>query len=87
VRNLRIRVARAILPRDHSVYLVWDTSGMGRPVGIFHDAEVAHRAQQVNPNYYRVHQCALDEVAANLAGWATGTQLEQLHTLIKQNGI
>jgi len=51
------------------VHVVYDLSGAGRVVGVFRSAYRANRVVAVNPNYYRVTRCKLDDVTDAAFDW------------------
>lgn len=51
------------------VYVVYDLGGAGRVVGVFRSAARANRVVSVNPAYYRVTACKLDDVTDSAFEW------------------
>ena len=52
-----------------TVFVVYDLSGAGRVVGVFRSAYRANRIVSVNPAYYRVTRCKLDDVTDAAFDW------------------
>ena len=51
------------------LYVVLDTKGSGRLVGVFDDPEVARALAAQYPSYYKVHPCRLNQVEDAVLGW------------------
>lgn len=51
------------------VFVVYDLGGAGRVVGVFRDGVRAQRIVAINPAYYRVTKCRLDEVSDIAFEW------------------
>jgi predicted RNA methylase len=51
------------------VSVVYDLGGAGRVVGVFRSAYRANRVVAINPAYYRVTRCKLDDVADVAFEW------------------
>ncbi len=64
------------------VFLVYDTKGAGRFVGVFDDEARARRVADVNPGYYRVSRVPVNAINPEAPGWmedgARRKELEQL---------
>lgn len=71
------RIINALRGRPADVFVVWDTSGMGRLVGVFTDPKVASKIGEVNKPYYRVMPCSTDTVSEKIHGWIS-PEKEQL---------
>ena len=52
------------------LYVVVDTLGDGRIIGVFADREVACEIVAVDPNYYKLHECVLGEISERSIRWA-----------------
>ena len=52
-----------------NVFVVYDVGGAGRVVGVFRSAYRANRIVAVNPAYYRVTPCKLDDVSETAFDW------------------
>ena len=63
------RIINALRGRPAEVFVVWDTSGMGRLVGVFTDPGTAYKIGEVNKPYYRVMPCTTDSVNEKIHGW------------------
>lgn len=62
-------IINALRGQPSEVFVVWDTSGMGRLVGVFTDSRVAHKIGAVNKPYYRVMPCTTNTVNQKIHGW------------------
>ncbi len=51
------------------LYVVFDTKGAGRLVGVFKNSKAAQRVLKMDPYYYQLHQCQLDEVTQEAKRW------------------
>jgi len=51
------------------LYVVYDLSGAGRLVGVFRSAVKAATVVAVNPEYYRVTACRLNDIRAEAVDW------------------
>src|SRR5438093_1601207 len=51
------------------VFVVVDTKGAGRVVGVFERNEIAMRIQAVNPHYYKVVQISLNHLNPECLTW------------------
>ena len=51
------------------VYVVYDLKGAGRVVGVFRHAERARRVVAINPAYYKLTFCRLDEISDVAFAW------------------
>ncbi|MBV8197834.1 MAG: hypothetical protein JO263_06850 [Candidatus Eremiobacteraeota bacterium] len=56
------------------VHVVYDLGGAGRLVGVFTDREHAEKIVAVNPAYYRVIDCDLNEVSDSALDWLRSLQ-------------
>lgn len=67
------------------VYVVYDLGGAGRVVGVFRSAYRANRIVAINPAYYRVTSCNLDDVSDAAFDWLESMdqrdRLERLRSL------
>jgi hypothetical protein len=64
------------------VYVVYDVGGAGRLVGVFRSAYRANRIIAVNPAYYRLTRCRLDQVMDAAFDWLQSLdQKEKLERL------
>jgi len=68
-----------------NVYVVYDAGGAGRVVGVFRSPYRANSVVAINPAYYRVTQCRLDDVTDAAFEWLESLQqrdqLERLRAL------
>ncbi len=61
------------------LYVVVDTMGGGRIIGVFASREVAAELLAIEPSYYRVHPCDLDAINPESLTWArTDEQRDRL---------
>ena len=69
---------------DQLVYVVMDTKGAGRIVGVFERMEQADEIQEISPRYYRMYPMHLNEVNPDCVRWAQDDEgrakLERLST-------
>jgi hypothetical protein len=72
---------------DRLVYIVMDTKGAGRIVGVFEREAQAIEIQAISPQYYRLVPMHLNEVNPDCARWANDdvgrAKLERLSTQIR----
>lgn len=70
-----------------NLFCVVDTLGGGRIVGIFASPEVAARVLAIEPSYYQLHACTLDDVNPEAVEWARTTdqraQLTEVMTRLR----
>lgn len=67
------------------LYVVVDTKGAGRLVGVFDDAVRADAVARINPNYFKVARCALNRINTDVLRWSlSDREHELLTTLIGQ---
>ncbi len=52
------------------LFVVIDTKGSGRVVGVFDDRGRAESVAQSSPSYYRVHAASLNEINPEVLDWA-----------------
>jgi hypothetical protein len=73
--------------RAQTVFVVIDTNGAGRVVGVFESEPQAQEIHSVNPQYYRLTKVALNEVNPDCVRWVRDeqgrTKLERLSTQIR----
>jgi hypothetical protein len=72
---------------DKTVFVVLDTKGAGRIVGVFEREVEAEEVQQISPGYYRLTSLRLNEVNPECVRWAQDdagrAKLERLSTQIR----
>lgn len=72
---------------DPLVYVVMDTKGAGRIVGVFERESQAIEIQAISPQYYRLLPMHLNEVNPDCVRWAGDeagrAKLERLSTQIR----
>lgn len=67
------------------LYVVVDTKGAGRLVGVFDDAVRADAVARINPNYFKVARSGLNAINTDVLRWAlSDREHELLSTLIGQ---
>lgn len=52
------------------LYVVIDTKGEGRVLGVFDDSALAESLAAQDPAYYTLHACRLNEVNPESLSWA-----------------
>lgn len=68
------------------LFVVVDTLGAGRVVGVFDSREEADRVLAVEPGYYQAHECDLRQINPEALDWArTDVQREALRKLIDED--
>lgn len=68
------------------VFVVYDLGGAGRVVGVFRDGARAQRIVAINPAYYRLTRCKLDEVSPAAFEWLKWPNQRDELTKISGNG-
>jgi hypothetical protein len=72
---------------ERLVYVVMDTKGAGRIVGVFDREAQAEEIQAISPQYYRLLPIHLNEVNPDCVRWAQDdagrAKLERLSTQIR----
>jgi len=64
------------------LFVVYDTKGSGRLVGVFDSLAQAEPIARINPHYFRLRACALNAVNAEIVPWALSDgEREQLSSL------
>ena len=72
-----------------NLYVVIDTKGSGRVLGVFDARERAERVARSVPAYYRLHECQLNRIDPDVLDWADNDeQRAALRELMKniENG-
>lgn len=73
--------------RAQTVFVVVDTKGAGRVVGVFESEPQASEIQGISPQYYRMTPMRLNEVNPECVRWAQDeagkAKLERLSTQIR----
>jgi hypothetical protein len=68
-------MARSSRPRGDQVapplFVVYDTGGAGRLVGVFDDAARADAIVRANPAYFRLTRCTPNTVTRAALAWAS----------------
>lgn len=59
------------------LFVVYDTQGGGRVVGVFDDGVTAERVVAVNPPYYALHECRVNELNPAALRWLPTEELKQ----------
>jgi hypothetical protein len=59
------------------LYVVYDLSGAGRLVGVFRSAVKAKNVLAVNPEYYRVTACRLNDIRAEAVDWLSSLNQQE----------
>lgn len=52
------------------LFVVYDTKGSGRVVGVFNDLSRAQSVAQINRHYFRLRPCTLNSVNSEIVRWA-----------------
>jgi hypothetical protein len=72
---------------DSSVFVVVDTKGAGRVVGVFDNEPRASEVVAINPQYYRMTTIPLNEINPECVRWVQDekgrAKLERLSTQIR----
>ena len=55
---------------NEQLYIVIDTKGSGRVLGVFNRRELAAKIVDRFPHYYKMHQCRLNQINAEVLDWA-----------------
>jgi hypothetical protein len=64
-------IDRLCRPRaPERLYVVYDTGGAGRLVGVFDDAARANAVIAANPAYFRLTACTPNTISAAALDWA-----------------
>jgi hypothetical protein len=70
------------------LYVVIDTKGDGRVLGVFDERAVAETLVAQDPCYYKLHPCHLNEVNPESLSWADSNSqrhaIENIITLVAQ---
>ncbi len=76
-----------LLSRAMEIFVVIDTKGSGRVLGVFDSRDRAERFTQAFPSYYKLHVGQLNEVNPEVLGWADDdAQREALERLMRESG-
>jgi hypothetical protein len=59
------------------LYVVIDTKGDGRVLGVFDDHALARALVAENPSYYKLHTCRLNEVNPEVLDWTDDSAQRQ----------
>lgn len=60
------------------VFVVYDTKGAGRVVGVFDDRSRAQSVARINPHYFRLRQCTLNSINSEIVRWALSEREREL---------
>jgi len=52
------------------LFVVNDTKGSGRLIGVFDDLLKAEEIVQINPQYFKLRVCTLNEINAEVVRWS-----------------
>ena len=52
------------------LFLVYDTKGAGRLVGVFDTLTQATSIAAINPHYFRLRRCELNAINSEIVPWA-----------------
>ena len=52
------------------LFVVYDTKGSGRVVGVFDNLQKAQSVAQINRHYFRLRLCTLNSVNSEIVRWA-----------------
>ena len=65
------------------LYVVVDTKGAGRLLGVFESDLKADAVARINPNYFKVARCVLNAINPDVLRWAlSDREHELLSTLV-----
>jgi hypothetical protein len=68
-----------------NLFVVVDTKGSGRIVGVFDAREEAERVADCGRAYYKVHPCPLNVINPEVLSWADSEeQRDALHQLMNR---
>jgi uncharacterized protein YjiS (DUF1127 family) len=72
---------------SHRVFVVLDTKGAGRVVGVFEREAQATEIVAINPQYYRLTQLRLNEINPDCVRWVQDSdgrsRLERMSTQLR----
>jgi hypothetical protein len=73
---------------DRGLFVVYDTKGAGRVVGVFDSSELAGRVQAIDPSYFRVHRSEVNHVRHEALEWLNSLdQRRALRDLIRSEDL
>jgi len=52
------------------LFVVYDTKGSGRVIGVFDDLARAQSVTEINCHYFRLRRCTLNSVNSEIVRWA-----------------
>jgi len=58
-------------------YLVWDTKGEGRLIGVFDNQALAESVGSINRGYFQTHHCMLNSVNSDAIRWTLTAEEQQ----------
>ena len=59
------------------LFVVYDKQGSGRVVGVFDDKALAERVVAVNPPYYEMFPCKVNEINPSALNWLPNEKLRR----------
>lgn len=69
------------------LYVVLDTKGDGRVLGVFDALELARELVAQSPSYYKLHRCRLNQVNPEVLQWIDDrAQREAVERIIERAG-
>jgi hypothetical protein len=68
------------------LFVVYDTKGAGRLVGVFDTLSKAQSAAEINRGYFRLVQCALNAVNPEILPWALDDREREILTSLVSQG-
>lgn len=75
--------AEGVETAGRALYVVFDTKGAGRVVGVFDSARLATRVRAIDPHYYQIHRSDVNHIRHDAIEWLTGPeQRRAMHELI-----
>ena len=67
----RLRYTDGLWPgRPEELFVVVDTKGEGRIVGVFDDRDAARDVVATDPSYYKLSECTLNQIGEEALRWA-----------------
>lgn len=73
---------------EHALFVVYDTKGAGRVVGVFDSRRLADRVHAIDPSYYRVHRSEVNHVRHEALEWLNSPeQRRALRDLIRSEEL
>lgn len=79
---------RTVRQDHHALFVVYDTKGAGRVVGVFDTRRLADRVRSIDPSYFRVHRSEVNHVRHEALEWLNSPdQRRALRELIRSEEL